>query len=145
MGIFSLLILFQIKHFLCDYPLQRPWMLGKFKEKGWFAPLACHALTHAVFTQLILMVCGKLQDFAYLILVDFIFHFIIDRVKASPNLLGKFNYLSKEEFRVLKTYRETSFIQRKFSDNTAAWFFLGFDQMLHHLTHYFIIWKILEK
>ena len=29
--IFILLILFQIKHFLCDFPLQGKYMLGKFK------------------------------------------------------------------------------------------------------------------
>ena len=29
--IYLLLVIYQIKHFLCDYPLQGKFMLGKFK------------------------------------------------------------------------------------------------------------------
>ncbi len=45
-----LLVVFQLKHFMADYPLQNEYMLGKFKAKGWFAPLALHAGVHSLFT-----------------------------------------------------------------------------------------------
>lgn len=51
--IFILLIAFQIKHFLCDYPLQGKYMLGKFNKEDWKLPLAAHAGTHAIGTSVI--------------------------------------------------------------------------------------------
>lgn len=52
--VFALLIAFQVKHFLADYPLQNRYMLGKFKD-GWafFWPLMAHAAVHGFGTFLI--------------------------------------------------------------------------------------------
>ena len=38
-----LAVIYQVKHFLADYPLQTPYMLQKFKEQDWETPLAAHA------------------------------------------------------------------------------------------------------
>ena len=54
--ILILLIAFQVKHWICDYPLQTPYMLQKFKLKGWVHPLFCHARVHALGTLLITVV-----------------------------------------------------------------------------------------
>ena len=118
--LFGLLVIFQIKHFLADYPLQTPYMLGKFKGGlEWISPLALHSLVHALFTLAILLAFApSLWALAFL---DFTVHFIQDRIKASPNLLGRFK-----------------------PDNKFFWWALGQDQMVHHLTHYIIIWLIIK-
>lgn len=121
-NIFILLVAFQIKHFLSDYPLQNEYMLGKFKPIGWVKPLACHCLVHGVMTLFISLALGVgfLMAFGLMIL-DFSLHFIMDRVKAHPSLLGKYK-----------------------PDNSKFWWSLGFDQMFHHLTHYFLIYLIIS-
>lgn len=120
--IFELLILFQLKHFIADYPLQGKYMLGKFKYGlAFVGPLSAHCLVHAALTAAICLYFAP--HFALsLAALDFAVHFIVDRIKASPALLGRFRYH-----------------QRQF------WWALGADQMLHHLTHYFIIAEIMSQ
>jgi hypothetical protein len=117
-NVFLLLIVFQIKHFLSDFPLQTPYMMGKFKKQGWVIPLLTHCLMHSTFTLAILSVLGK-PNLLWLPAVDLVCHFIIDRVKATL------------------PYRDPS--------KSSFWCSLGIDQMMHHLTHYFIIWMIVRN
>ncbi len=119
---FVLLVVFQLKHFLADYPLQRPYMLGKAQEGwGFVWPLIAHCLVHSSLTLIVLLICSRL-DLWWLALVDFTVHFIMDRIKSGPNFLGR--------------YRDR---------NTAAyWNSFGFDQMVHHLTHIYIVWEIIR-
>ena len=121
--IFTLLVLFQLKHFICDYPLQTQYMLGKMQATGWIQPLAAHAGVHAIATFLIAYVVLDLVYwldnlfFATLFaILDFVIHFTVDRIKASPNLGGRFN-----------------------PTQPYFWWALGADQMAHHLTHYLFI------
>lgn len=119
--IFVLLILFQVKHYVADYPLQNVYMLGKFKETGWVLPLATHCSVHAVFTFLICSMFNVAVGVCILLaLMDFAIHFTMDRIKASPKMLGRFK-----------------------PDQKEFWWALGIDQMVHHLTHYLIIALIL--
>jgi len=118
-NIFLLLVLFQIKHFLCDYPLQITYMLEKMKEKGWVIPLALHSLVHAIGTLLIVIAVN--ENLWFLAIADFAIHFTVDRIKASPRMLNRFSI-----------------------DNKFFWWSLGADQMMHHLTHYAIIFIILK-
>lgn len=114
--LFLLLTVYQVKHFLCDYPLQRPFMLRKGATGwAWVAPLISHAGVHAFFTFWIAF-CFKQHLALYLALFDFVVHFMVDRIKASPSILGRF------------TPAQPYF-----------WWALGADQMAHHLTHYAII------
>ncbi|ARB05978.1 hypothetical protein fHeYen901_205 [Yersinia phage fHe-Yen9-01] len=111
--IFILLIAFQIKHFLCDYPLQNEYMLKKINTSKWVLPLMSHALIHALGTFIIAIFFGF--PIALLVAaIDFICHFVIDRIKANSS-------------------RKTSISESKF------WSYLGLDQAAHHLTHYTII------
>ena len=122
--LFILLFLFQLKHFIADYPLQTSYMLGKLNKTNWILPLTAHASVHALFTFTIAFVA--LDSLSYLpdtvlfsvllALFDFTIHFTVDRIKASPNLLGRFS-----------------------PDKPYFWWALGWDQMMHHLTHYIII------
>ncbi len=121
-SVFTLLIIFQIKHFICDFPLQREYMLRKTKA-GWdfVPPLALHCAVHAVFTFCIVMIFKP--QLWWLAGVDFIIHFTMDRIKSGPRYLGRFNDRDKPGF----------------------WNALGFDQMIHHFTHYSIIWLLIHS
>jgi hypothetical protein len=157
--IWILLIIYQIKHFLADYPLQGKYMLGKFKPyPDYIHPLLCHALVHGAFTFVI--ACFVNPDKAvFCAILDIVVHFIVDRIKASPDLLGRFQALSKKEYmehaRTVQSLSDAPVprhpeiqlaldnIQRDFEpklkSNTYFWWALGADQMAHHLTHYAII------
>lgn len=97
-------------------------MLGKFKGGiDWILPLALHAYVHAVVTfGIAFFWLRALSPTFDLALADFTVHFMVDRLKASPNLGGR--------------WKPTS---------PFFWWALGADQMAHHLTHYWIIYKIM--
>jgi hypothetical protein len=146
--IFGLLIFFQVKHFIADYLLQTPWMLKKFSP-GWefVLPLAAHAGTHALFT---LVLCLFIAPHLwYLALVDFVIHFIMDRIKAGPRYLGRFKSLSVKEYKqtimdqLTSRFVTVEEMERKRKHNTYFWWSLGFDQMIHGLTHYFVIYVLI--
>ncbi len=121
--IFTLFVVFQIKHFIADYPLQLPYMIINKVRPGWgfLMPLATHCFVHSMFT---LAICLYVNPaFWYLALLDFAVHFVMDRVKAGPRYLGRFNDLHRSPF----------------------WIALGFDQMVHHLTHLYIIWVLVQN
>jgi hypothetical protein len=119
--LFALLVVFQLKHFLADYPFQTPYMLKKGSGgMDWVLPLAAHAAVHATMTFVIALFVRPALAFP-LAGIDFCTHFIVDRIKASPSLGGRFTPA-----------------QPKF------WWALGADQMAHHLTHYAIIASLLH-
>lgn len=158
--VFVLLVVYQLKHWLADYPLQRPWMLGKFKE-GWayVPPLAAHAFVHGSFTFVIAFVARHDLDLACALAgFDFIMHFAMDRIKASPKLMGRWKPLSATEYAKIQgwmkdfdgftsrdDYRQSTIVKQraenvaKLRGNRMFWHALGIDQMVHHLTHYAII------
>ena len=117
--LFLLLIVFQLKHFICDYPLQGTYMLGKLRATNWALPLAAHAAVHATATFLI-AIWFSLHLAIILAIADFVLHFTIDRLKASPNIGGRFK-----------------------PDQPYFWWALGADQMAHHFTHYEFIFILL--
>lgn len=163
--IFTLLVLYQFKHFLADYPLQGKYMLGKFKP-GWdfLGPLLAHVGVHGAMT---LVICLCLKPYLWwLALVDMAIHFAMDRIKASPKYLGRYKAMSAAEFKdaafilkeaesyradpdkyadgsdeLVKTYESRALAQIK--SNTYFWWSLGLDQMVHHLTHYGVIYALL--
>ena len=144
--IWALLIIYQLKHFLCDYPLQsNRFMLGKF-QPGMKAvlPLAAHCGVHAAFT-LAVVLCAN-ASLWWLALVDFAAHFTMDFIKAQPSLMGRWKALSAAEFVDLVTRLgyEHPEAQPLIRSNTLFWNALGFDQLVHHLTHYAIIWMLVS-
>lgn len=157
--VFILLFLFQLKHFLADYPLQTPYMLGKFKPGlDFLKPLLAHTLVHALFTLIIVLPFSGLGMALKMAMFDMIIHFIMDRIKASPNLLGRYKALSACEYKALMLKKEVVVeantiglndlnaqqIDYRKESNTYFWWALGLDQAVHHLTHYAIIYMILK-
>lgn len=117
--VFTLLFMFEIKHFVCDFVGQNEYMLGKFKVTGWVLPLSAHCVVNALGTAIVVLVALKGTSWVLPIIaamIEFVTHFFIDRWKASPNYGGK--------------YKPT---EKKF------WINLGIDQMGHRLVNYVII------
>lgn len=175
--VFVLLVVYQLKHWLADYLLRGRYMLGKFKGGwDWVLPLGAHVGMHALGTFWIaaftFRYAGHNLDAlawvcVWLGLLDAGIHFIMDRIKASPKLLGRFKALSAPEYiqatirskaDVGDTYFEPTFdervhyteddiagARRRLRSNVLFWWSLGFDQMVHHLTHYALIYLMLRS
>ena len=117
--IFTLLVCFQIKHFISDFPLQREYMLKKtLPGWGFLMPLTVHCSVHMLITLTIVLWVNP--QFWWLCLYDFCIHFVMDRIKSGPRYLGRF-------------------IDKK---RPGFWNCFGLDQMVHHLTHYSIIYYL---
>lgn len=117
-----LLVLFQLKHFAADFPLQTDYMLRKTRRDWSFAaPLAVHCAIHAAITLVIVLAVNP--ALWWLVILDFVTHFAMDRAKAGPRYLGRFND----------------------STSPSYWNCFGLDQMVHHLTHYYIIWELISS
>jgi len=166
--IWILLIIFQFKHFIADYLFQGKYMLGKFKNTGWVLPLAAHCGVHWLFTFWIVgfSLPGNIDYNTGTILLfglptlDFTIHFIMDRIKASPKMLGRFEALSKKEMinllhlETMVKVNETQLnldltvqkneINDKKRSNILFWWSLGLDQLVHHLTDLLIIYLIMR-
>jgi hypothetical protein len=157
-AVFILLLLYQLKHFLADYPLQRPWMLGKFLP-GWnfVPPLAAHCAVHALMTFAIAVVYSGSPWLALgLAGFDFGVHFLMDRIKASPKWMGRWKPVNAKEYmecqQIIKFGDENnawltdrpSTARARLRSNRLFWDALGFDQMVHHLTHYTIIFLLIR-
>lgn len=116
---FLLFVVFQAKHFVADFPLQREYMLRKVRP-GWdfILPLSMHCGVHSGMT---LAICLWWKpSLWWLAILDFVAHFIMDRLKSGPRYLGRFNDRTR----------------------TSYWAAFGLDQMVHHLTHLYIIWLL---
>jgi hypothetical protein len=116
-----LVVVFQIKHFIADFPLQFPYMLRKMSDNWDFlVPLSLHCGVHTLLTLAVCLLTAP--ALWYLAVLDFVIHFIMDRIKSGPRYLGRFNDVHRSSF----------------------WIALGFDQMVHHLTHLYFIWLIVR-
>tara|TARA_R110001606_G_scaffold389896_1_gene556395 strand:+ start:485 stop:778 length:294 start_codon:yes stop_codon:yes gene_type:complete len=94
-------------------------MLGKSGVVNWFNPLALHSLVHAIGTFLILVWFNPLLA-GILAVADLVLHFIVDRIKASPSLGGRWN-----------------------PTQPYFWWALGLDQMAHHIINIGFIYVLI--
>ncbi len=165
--LFVLLVVYQLKHFLADYILQGEYMLGKFKP-GWafLMPLLAHVAVHSHFTFWIAFasLAGFMGiDFwtalnwaTWIGLLDGFVHFYMDRLKASPKYMGRWKPVTAAEYMDCKSTIEHTgtwydaqhevvvHAKARLRGNKLFWWALGFDQMVHHLTHYACIYFILH-
>ena len=114
-----LTVFFQVKHFVADFVLQNVWMLQKARPNWDFVlPLSIHCGIHGLLT--LVAVLYVYPQGWWLAALDFVVHFIMDRIKAGPRYLGRYTDVRGKAF----------------------WVSFGFDQMVHHLTHLYIAWYI---
>ena len=114
---FEALFLLFVKHFICDFPLQaNPWM---YRNKGTYLHLGgiAHAGIHALGTLLVLapFIGSASVMFAT---IDMLVHYHIDWAKMNISKHYDLQPNNSERF----------------------WILLGFDQLLHHITYFVIIY-----
>ena len=120
--VFILLVVYQVKHYVADFPLQREYMLRKTRPHWDFLlPLMTHCLVHGLGTLFICLYFAP--QLWWLAFLDFAIHFVVDRLKSGPRYLGRFDDLTQAGF----------------------WNILGLDQMAHHLTHIYFIYRIVTS
>jgi hypothetical protein len=110
----TLMTLFLVKHFLADFPLQpHGSMKGSRVLTEWVPDLILHCQVHTLLTCLIVL-CLDVPDkvAAGVVTADFVLHLIIDRIKAHPDLGGRWKPNQK-----------------------AFWVALGLDQLAHGLCY----------
>lgn len=105
-----------IKHFICDFPLQRwPYMYLNKGAYGHFGGIL-HAGIHAIATAIILFMFGL--PMLAMALLDFIIHYHTDWAKV----------------KICKHY------DLKPDNSEWYWHLLGVDQLIHAFTYIGIVW-----
>lgn len=115
MDIENIFLAFFIKHYICDFPLQRwPYM---YLNKGTYGHMGgiIHAGIHGVGTVIIMTLFGL--PGLVVGIIDMVAHYHIDWAKMK---LGKIYNLKPD-------------------NSEWYWHLLGLDQLLHYVTYYAII------
>ncbi|MBN8994046.1 MAG: DUF3307 domain-containing protein [Rhizobiales bacterium] len=111
-GLLVVMIVLQIKHFICDYPLQTAYQL---RNKGTYGHPGgiIHALIHMAGTSVsFLVVQPTLVLGAGLLVAEGLVHYNVDWTKEQLN--RRLGYTAA---------------------NNGFWWAIGADQLIHHLTY----------
>ncbi len=111
-AVLAVMLILTLKHFVCDYPLQTPYMLrnkGKYGHPGGILHAGIHA---AASTLAFLVITPPLAVGALLVAAEFMIHYHIDWTKES--MVRRRGWTTAD---------------------TPYWMALGADQMGHHLTY----------
>jgi Protein of unknown function (DUF3307) len=116
-----LLIALQVKHVICDGPLQTLQMVRDKSTYG--KPLGIvHALIHSVGSLVVLMLFGvPLIYAAQLVLFEFVLHYHIDFIKE----------------KIVQHYGW-------YHSDGPFWWALIADQTLHHMTYVLLVWLVFK-
>lgn len=111
-----LMLLFSIKHFLVDFPLQGPY---QYLNKGTYGHPGglLHAALHGAGTFAVLFCFASLPFVALMTAIDVIVHYHIDWAKMNLNKHFGWAANTSEKF----------------------WWLLGLDQLTHYITYVIII------
>lgn len=114
----TLFIAFFLKHYICDYPLQRwPYMYNNKGTYGHSGGLL-HAYVQGTGTVVVLLTLGYSELALALAILDASIHYHVDYAKMK---LGNIYNLKPD-------------------NSEWYWHLLGLDQLLHYLTYALIIW-----
>ena len=108
-----LMVALFVKHFIVDFPLQKPY---QYLNKGIYGHMGgiLHSSLHAVGTLIVFTYFTELLFFSSILaLIDFVAHYHIDWAKVQINKRFGWGPTTHEEF----------------------WWLLGLDQLLHALTY----------
>lgn len=147
----QLFAVFQLKHFAVDFILQGwPFFNDMYNKsdldpKKWVPALFKHCFLHGIASiVLVILVTNKLM--VVVGVVDFVVHFVMDRIKSSPKMLGRFKPFSgsKEQYmQFINSTNPSVDTESVILNNTLFWWSLGFDQMIHQLTYCFLVGLVL--
>jgi hypothetical protein len=106
-----------IKHFICDFPLQRRY---QYHHKGIYGHPGglLHAAIHGIGTLLVFAYAAPFELALTLAALDAVIHYHIDWAKNRFNTCCNFNANSGDGF----------------------WILLGLDQCAHQLTYVLLVW-----
>lgn len=115
-----LMSVFLMKHWVADFVLQTPYMLQKGDAHGWVFPLMAHVGVHLIGSAPIILIVH--WKYGWLLLMEGVIHFTVDRIKASPFMWGR--YVPSDK---------------------AFWITLGFDQLVHNITYVVMALFLLKR
>jgi len=116
----SALLLFSLKHYLCDFVLQSQYQVQSkaiYGHGGGFIHAALHAGTSIV---PLLVLTRSLPVIGTIVIIEFLLHYHVDWAKA----------------RVDERYGWTN-------QDKGYWIVLGLDQLIHQLTYLAITWIVI--
>jgi Protein of unknown function (DUF3307) len=122
--IFILFVLFQIKHFFADFPLQDSFQYlnkGTWGHPGGYLHSAIHSALSLLILTLVFWTNFRIHanTIMFVVMAEFLIHYFTD--------LGKVNL--------------NNYFKWKPDNSEKYWWLLGFDQLIHQLTYIWIIWK----
>lgn len=104
-----------VKHFICDYPLQLPYMLnekGSYLAKGGIH----HAILHGIGTGIVFALFGLTSIAIVMAVLDTLIHYHVDFLKMKINQWGNLK-----------------------PNNNRFWHLIGLDQLVHQLTYVLLV------
>ena len=124
-----LLLIFQVKHYIADYPLQFSSMYeNKENKEGWIEPLFLHSLTHAGMTYLIVSVYMSFFTYSEELTVGYLVFVVL--IASAFDMSTHF---------VTAMWRAA---KRKGPNTKSFWINLGIDQMVHRVAGVIIVFYI---
>ena len=136
--IFVLLLAFQIKQLLCDYPIQPEFLLKRFQSSS-VNGLLLYSFFHGFFTLAICLILttASFPLAAGLALLDVGIDFVLGLTRSKSDLLARFRPLDLQEFTVAS--------RKAKRQHRLYWIFFGIDQALHHMTHFSIVYILSQQ
>lgn len=143
------IIAFLFKHFIADFQFNSyPEQYSEGADG--FLKLAQHAGFHGLLTFFIASMLTKDLSLSFVLGVfDFTFHFIVDRIKTSEFMLGRYEYLSKKEISYIKEWTRQNGSNREIDNilkgNRRFWLTFGATQAINKSIDAFILLVIIQS
>jgi hypothetical protein len=131
--IFVLLLAFEVKQLLCDYPILPDFLLKRFHSNGIKAFILYSAFHGFITFTICLLLTNAEYPLALLMsLLDFAAGFALAMFRSHSSMIARFKPLDLDEF--MSASRKAKRQHRMY------WTFFGLDQAIHHMTHFSIIY-----
>lgn len=142
--VYIVIALFALKHFLASYPLQTSYTVKGLSSSGWFVPMLARCGIQAGCTMLLTLGFWYKMGASFngmllvsVMAIDFVSHFLIDRMKVSPEFLGRFQVASPQELAQMQidyTSKDPGVVvaaQAESDSNKYFWWADGFCHLLY--------------
>jgi hypothetical protein len=153
--VYIVIALFALKHFLASYPLQCSYTVKGLGSSGWFKPMLARCSIQSACTALLAlgywMKTGAGINVTLLVAVmglDFVSHFLIDRMKVSPEFLGRYQVASPQELAQMAVDYQSKDIavvkaaQAESDSNKYFWWCDGLCHLLYGLVGLYMAYLI---